>query len=50
MCKGPQHSWADSTISMPIGISLQQLLFRLRKNVPGFVDYFCEEQSMDVNG
>ena len=33
-----------------IGISFQRLLFSLRKNVPGFIDYFCEEQGMDLSG
>jgi len=33
-----------------IGSSFQRLLFSLRKNVPGFIDYFCEEQGMDLSG
>jgi hypothetical protein len=33
-----------------IGISFQRLLFSLRKNVPGFIDNFCEEQGMDLSG
>ena len=32
-----------------IGISLQRLLLSLSKNVPGFVDYFCEEQGIDLS-
>ena len=31
-----------------IGVSIQRLLLSLNKNVPGFVDYFCEEQSIDL--
>jgi predicted nucleic acid-binding protein len=30
-----------------IGVSLPRLLNSLSKNVPGFVEYFCEEQSID---
>jgi hypothetical protein len=30
-----------------IGISLPRLLNSLSKNVPGFVEYFCEEQGID---
>ena len=33
-----------------IGVSLSQLLKNLSKNVPGFVDYFCEEQGIDLSG
>jgi hypothetical protein len=31
-----------------IGVSLQRLLHSLSKNVPGFVEYFCEEQGIDL--
>jgi predicted nucleic acid-binding protein len=31
-----------------IGVSIQRLLLSLSKNVPGFVDYFCEEQGIDL--
>jgi hypothetical protein len=31
-----------------IGLSIQRLLFGLSKNVPGFVEYFCEEQGIDL--
>ena len=30
-----------------IGVSLPRLLHSLSKNVPGFVEYFCEEQRID---
>ena len=30
-----------------IGVSLRRLLNSLSKNVPGFVEYFCEEQGID---
>jgi len=33
-----------------IGISLPRLLGNLSKNVPGFVDYFGEEQGIELNG
>lgn len=33
-----------------IEVSLPRLLFSLAKNVPGFVDYFCEEQGIDLAG
>jgi predicted nucleic acid-binding protein len=33
-----------------IGVSLPRLLRRLSKNVPQFVDYFCEEQAIDLSG
>jgi predicted nucleic acid-binding protein len=32
-----------------IGVSIQRLLLSLNKNVPGFVDYFCEEQGIDLS-
>lgn len=32
-----------------IGISLQRLLHSLSKNAPGFVQYFCEEQGIDLS-
>jgi predicted nucleic acid-binding protein len=32
-----------------IGISLKDLLRKLRVNVPGFVSFFCEEQKIDLN-
>ena len=31
-----------------IGVSIQRLLVSLAKNVPAFVDYFCEEQGIDL--
>lgn len=31
-----------------IGVTLQRLLRSLAKNVPGFVDYFCEEQGIEL--
>jgi predicted nucleic acid-binding protein len=31
-----------------IGVSLPRLLNSLSKNVPGFVEYFCEEQGIDL--
>jgi predicted nucleic acid-binding protein len=31
-----------------IGVSIQRLLLSLSKNVPVFVDYFCEEQGIDL--
>jgi len=31
-----------------IGVPLPRLLLSLSKNVPGFVDYFCEEQGIDL--
>lgn len=31
-----------------IGLTLQRLLERLSKNVPGFVQYFCEEQGVNL--
>ncbi len=33
-----------------IGVSVSRLLSNLNKNVPGFVDYFCEEQGIDLSG
>lgn len=33
-----------------IGVSLPRLLNSLSKNVPGFVEYFCEEQGIDLTG
>ncbi len=33
-----------------IGLTLQRLLERLSKNVPGFVQYFCEEQGVNLPG
>jgi hypothetical protein len=33
-----------------IGVSLSRLLSSLSKNVPGFVEYFCEEQGIDLTG
>jgi hypothetical protein len=33
-----------------IGVSLPRLLKSLSKNVPGFVEYFCEEQGIDFAG
>ena len=33
-----------------IGASLPRLLNSLSKNVPGFVEYFCEEQGIDLTG
>ena len=33
-----------------IGLTLQRLLERLSKNVPGFVQYFCEEQGVHLPG
>jgi predicted nucleic acid-binding protein len=33
-----------------IGLTLQQFLERLSKNVPGFVQYFCEEQGVNLPG
>jgi hypothetical protein len=33
-----------------IGVSLPRLLNSLRMNVPGFVEYFCEEQGIDLSG
>lgn len=37
------HEQADA-----IGVSLHRLLGSLSKNVPGFVNYFCEEQEIDL--
>jgi hypothetical protein len=31
-----------------VGVSLHRLLQNLTKNVPGFVEYFCEEQGIDL--
>jgi predicted nucleic acid-binding protein len=31
-----------------IGVSIQRLLQSLSLNVPGFVDYFCDEQEIDL--
>jgi hypothetical protein len=33
-----------------IEVSLPRLLHSLAKNVPGFIDYFCEEQGIDLAG
>jgi hypothetical protein len=33
-----------------IGVSLSRLLNNMNKNVPGFVEYFCEEQGIDLPG
>jgi predicted nucleic acid-binding protein len=33
-----------------IGFTLQRLLERLSKNIPGFVQYFCEEQGINLPG
>ena len=33
-----------------IEVSLPRLLHSLARNVPGFVDYFCEEQGIDLAG
>jgi hypothetical protein len=33
-----------------LGISLKELLARLRVNVPGFVAFFCEEQKIELDG
>ena len=35
--------------AVAIGASLQGLLHSLSKNVPGFVEYFCEEQGIDLS-
>jgi hypothetical protein len=32
-----------------IGIPFQRLLRSLSRNVPGFVQYFCEEQGIELN-
>ncbi len=32
-----------------VGISIEQLLVRLRVNVPGFVSAFCEAQKIDID-
>jgi len=42
---GKLHEQA-ATIVVP----LPHLLSNLNKNVPGFVDYFCEEQGIDLAG
>jgi hypothetical protein len=34
--------------AVAIGAPLSRLLHSLAKNVPGFVDYFCEEQGIDL--
>ncbi len=34
--------------ALAIGVSLQRLLLSLSKNVPGFVEYFCEEQGIGL--
>lgn len=34
--------------AVAVGVSLPRLLQSLAKNVPGFVDYFCEEQGIDL--
>lgn len=31
-----------------IGLKLEQLLVRLRNNVPGFVSFLCEEQTIEL--
>jgi|SRR5579872_725228 len=31
-----------------IGVTIQRLLVSLSRNVPAFVDYFCEEQGIDL--
>lgn len=31
-----------------VGVSLPRLLQSLARNVPGFVEYFCEEQGIDL--
>ncbi len=36
--------------ALAIGVTLHDLLQSLRKNAPGFVRYFCEEQSIDLPG
>ncbi len=33
-----------------IRVTLQRLLRSLSKNIPGFVQYFCEEQGIDLSG
>ena len=33
-----------------IEVSLPRLLHSLARNVPGFVDYFCEEQGIELAG
>jgi predicted nucleic acid-binding protein len=33
-----------------IGVTLPHLLHNLARNAPGFVDYFCEEQDIDLSG
>jgi hypothetical protein len=37
------HEQADT-----IGIALERLLLSLSKNVPGFVEYFCEEHGISL--
>ena len=41
---GKLHEQAEA-----VGISIQRLLLSKNKNVPGFVDYFREEQGIDLS-
>jgi predicted nucleic acid-binding protein len=60
-CKGPSGFLRDlydldppvATLKLSeqaedVGLSLEQLLRRLNKAVPGFVDFFCEELKLDI--
>jgi hypothetical protein len=42
---GKLHQQADA-----IQVPVPRLLQSLAKNVPGFVQYFCEEQGIDLAG
>ena len=35
-------------LAAKIEVSLPRLLHSLARNVPGFVDYFCEQQGIDL--
>jgi len=36
--------------ALAVGVTLDSLLQSLKKNAPGFVRYFCEEQGIDLPG
>ena len=55
--RGVFQGWADIALATrgreqaaAVGVTLDRLVERLSKNVPGFVQYFCDEQGMPRPG
>jgi hypothetical protein len=48
MISMPDSSSASCMKAAAVGVSVSRLLQNLAKNVPGFVEYFCEEQGIDL--